>query len=116
MRRQPERGDALPGWLFTVAKHEAYRLLRLRQREQPSDSCQHPPTHAADPFRELAQAQLLALIDELPAHQRLALGLFARGYSYSDIRAAPGKTYTWVNRHITEGRMRIRQLARDLDS
>lgn len=114
LRLQPERTDTLVGWLYTVAKHEAYALLRRRRREVAHDELEPDPAAAAagDPFEQLAQVDLLALIGQLSPQQRLALGLFARGYSYREICAATGKSYTWVNRHITEGRARIRQLAR----
>lgn len=120
LRFQPERTERLVGWLFTVAKHEAYRLLRRRQlavaADHDADKHERRPAPAtADPFEALAQADLLALIARLSPHQRLALGLFARGYSYREICAATGKSYTWVNRHISEGRARIRELAREHD-
>ena len=66
---------------------------------------------APDPLELLSQRELLALIEQLSPAQRVALGLFARGYRYREICALTGKTYTWVNRHINEGRARIRQLA-----
>jgi DNA-directed RNA polymerase specialized sigma24 family protein len=52
-----------------------------------------------------------ALVSQLPAHQRLVLNLQAQGYSYQQICLATGKTYTWVNRHLHEGRARLRRLA-----
>ena len=45
-----------------------------------------------------------ALADLKPA-QRTTLALKAAGFSYKEIQRLCGdKTYTWVNRHITEGR------------
>ena len=117
LRYQPERGPRLFGWLLTVARHEAYRLLRLEQREPSLEQLDRRPDHVGgrDPFEQLALAEQLALIAQLPARQRLALGLFARGYSYREICAATGQSYTWVNRHISEGRARVRKLARRLE-
>jgi DNA-directed RNA polymerase specialized sigma24 family protein len=46
----------------------------------------------------------------LSAAQRLTLSLCATGYSYKEISAATGKTYTWVNRHLTEGTAKPQQL------
>jgi DNA-directed RNA polymerase specialized sigma24 family protein len=117
LRCQPHRGPRLFGWLFVVAKHEAYRLLREQARELPDHSPETRIDHtgSGDPFQHLARCEQLALIAQLPARQRLALGLYVRGYSYREISAATGKTYTWVNRHITEGRAAVRELARQLD-
>jgi RNA polymerase sigma factor (sigma-70 family) len=117
LRCQPDRGPRLFGWLFVVAKHEAYRLLRQQARELPDHSpdTRIDHTDSGDPFEHLARGQQLALIAQLPARQRLALGLYVRGYSYREISAATGKTCTWVNRHITEGRAAVRELARQLD-
>ena len=117
LRCQPDRGPRLFGWLFVVAKHEAYRLLRQQGLELPDHSpdTRIDHTDSGDPFEHLARAQQLALIAQLPARQRLALGLYVRGYSYREISAATGKTYSWVNRHITEGRAAVRELARLLD-
>jgi RNA polymerase sigma factor (sigma-70 family) len=41
--------------------------------------------------------------------ERTALGLFAVGYSYREICALTGWTYTRVNRCIAEGRARLRE-------
>jgi RNA polymerase sigma factor (sigma-70 family) len=111
LRRQPDRAR-IGGWLYTVGKHEAYAILRRRRQvDDDADLEQQPRRSAEDPLEQLEHQELLALVECLSAPQRLALGLFARGYSYGQICAATGKTYTWVNRHITEGRARIRDLA-----
>jgi DNA-directed RNA polymerase specialized sigma24 family protein len=39
----------------------------------------------------------------LTDNQRAALTLWAHGYRYKEIAQRLGKTYTWTNRHITEG-------------
>jgi DNA-directed RNA polymerase specialized sigma24 family protein len=41
--------------------------------------------------------------------QRQALTLWAQGYRYKEIAERLGKTYTWTNRHITEGLRSLRQ-------
>jgi DNA-directed RNA polymerase specialized sigma24 family protein len=46
----------------------------------------------------------------LKSHQRLVLIMKAEGFSYNEIAALTGKTYTWVNRHLTEGRKAARRL------
>ena len=115
VRTRPE-GDNLEGWLYTVARHEAYAELRRRRRlvsletaEQVSDSCAGDPVWIAEDRDE--DQRRAALVSQLPAHQRLVLSLQAQGYSYQQICLATGKTYTWVNRHLHEGRARLRRLA-----
>jgi DNA-directed RNA polymerase specialized sigma24 family protein len=45
----------------------------------------------------------------LGTHRRSALTLRAAGYSYKEIQQLLGVTYTWVNRHVTEGRQALRR-------
>jgi DNA-directed RNA polymerase specialized sigma24 family protein len=52
---------------------------------------------------------LLRSIATLGKHRRAAPTLRAAGYSYRDIEQLLGVTYTWVNRHITEGRQALRR-------
>jgi DNA-directed RNA polymerase specialized sigma24 family protein len=47
---------------------------------------------------------------QLKTRERRDLFLQALGYRYREIAAATGSTYTAVNRRITEGRARLRQL------
>ncbi len=49
----------------------------------------------------------------LSAAQRLTLSLRAAGYSYKEISVATGHTYTWVNRQLTEGTAKLRELDQD---
>jgi RNA polymerase sigma factor (sigma-70 family) len=35
--------SAFISWLFTIVKHECYRLLRIRQKELPLDTVPEPP-------------------------------------------------------------------------
>jgi DNA-directed RNA polymerase specialized sigma24 family protein len=48
------------------------------------------------------------LIAALGARRRTVPTLRAAGYSYRDIQELVGVTYTWVNRHVTEGRQALR--------
>jgi DNA-directed RNA polymerase specialized sigma24 family protein len=50
---------------------------------------------------------------QIKPNERLALHLQALGYRYSEIEQATGASYTAVNRRLTEGRARLRRLARD---
>jgi DNA-directed RNA polymerase specialized sigma24 family protein len=71
------------------------------------------PTEALGRSRlevELAhEARELRSIAGLGRHRRTALTLRAVGYSYKEIQKLLGVTYTWGNRHVTEGRQALRQ-------
>jgi RNA polymerase sigma factor (sigma-70 family) len=123
LRYQPDRG-AVVGWLRVVARHEGYRLLRISQREPFLEDRPHRPRDAASgeplDWQELLPAPLdteLAveardLLRELAGlrwHQRTVLPLQFAGYSYNEIAERLGRTYTWVNRHLTEGRAELRR-------
>ena len=49
-------------------------------------------------------------LPRLKPQERRALGLLAAGHSYKEICALTGWTYTKVNRSVTEGRRRLREL------
>ena len=49
-------------------------------------------------------------LPRLKPQERRALGLLAAGHSYKEICAITGWTYTKVNRCVTEGRRRLRDM------
>jgi RNA polymerase sigma-70 factor (ECF subfamily) len=111
-----KRRDAIPeenpvGWLVVVARNELLGLLRQRRAETPAE----PPASAgapmADPELALERREAVELLNGLGVNQRVALTLRAAGFSYREIAAITGKTHTWTNRHISEGRARVRALA-----
>ena len=51
----------------------------------------------------------------LGARRRTALTLKVAGYSYKEIQELLGVSYTWINRHITEGRAKLRERAQEAD-
>ena len=65
----------------------------------------------ADPELALERREAVELLNGLGVNQRVALTLRAAGFSYREIAAITGKTYTWTNRHLSEGRARVRALA-----
>jgi DNA-directed RNA polymerase specialized sigma24 family protein len=109
--REGIRDENPLGWLVTVARHEALALLRKRGREVCSEGLLELAGAEHDPDTITEARECLALLAELNPNQGLALGLQASGPSYSDIAALTGKTLAWTNRHITEGRARLRKLA-----
>jgi DNA-directed RNA polymerase specialized sigma24 family protein len=106
LQRDPNPDTAV-GWVHIVARHEAFALLKRSKREQPNDDVCTLAGAAPDP--ELAR-QALELTAQLKPQQRLVLRLQMHGYSYEEMCRITGRTYTWVNRHITEGRRALRQL------
>lgn len=127
MRAQPDRGPTLMAWLRTVAVHEAYRLLRRQgatvSLDALSDRADDDSTTAGDWLPALAEDRLeerlearraLRALAALPDRQRQFVTWRAAGHSYEEIRElAGGVTYTNVNKHLTRGRRRLRDLEQD---
>lgn len=106
-RHEIRDGNAM-GWLVTVALHEALALLRKRRFERPGDGAEPADARTSpDLIREAHEA--LELVAGLTPNQRVALSLQLAGYSYKELAEATGKTYTWANRHVSEGRAALRQ-------
>jgi RNA polymerase sigma factor (sigma-70 family) len=117
-------------WLATVAIHEGWRLVS-GTRDVPMGPIRAglptegelPEPEAAEPgtdeqaIARIEHAERVAAFREakLKPREREALVLQALGYSYKEIAEATGSTYTAVNRRLTEGRARLRRLARDRD-
>ena len=110
-------------WLTVVARREAYRLVREYRRATPASDIVSVDDHGradvfdADqveapergPLGPMAMRELLEALAGLRPGQRRTLALKVAGFSYKEIqRLCGGKTYTWVNRHITEGRAALR--------
>jgi RNA polymerase sigma factor (sigma-70 family) len=118
--------NALAAWMQVVTRREALAVRRSRERLLGAAAtgpeigpatataiersrCESPGP--ADRFerreRVLEAARLLA---RLKADERRAVVLQAGGYSYAEIQALTGWTYTKVNRSLAEGRARLRRL------
>ena len=92
-------------WLLVVARHQALRELRRHTREVPraeAAAVAHDPDLALliDVRRALAS---------LPANKALPLLAVASGWSYDELRERLGRTYSWVNRGVSEGRALARR-------
>lgn len=99
IRCQPERVHVM-AWLYVVARREALRLLALERRfpvlEAVGDHhvlAQRGPLE--DPTPERARAALEALAG-LPQRQRRLMALKVAGFSYVEIAAVQGISYTAV--------------------
>src|SRR5688500_9765873 len=110
-------------WLKVVVKHEALAIRRSRSEsvsgEEPDLDARTEPT--ARPLDEqVAGGERVSRSAEalraLKPDERRALMLKAQGYSYEEIGAHLGWTYTKVNRSITEGRRRFMKVFRAIES
>src|SRR5215216_1799486 len=103
--------DELIPWLKTVVKHEAFALRRQRDRHSPvtddgelrdrpaTAGVTHEQAERLERLRQGAEA-----LGHLKPHEIRALVLKAEGFSYREICATTGWSYTKVNRLLTEGR------------
>jgi RNA polymerase sigma factor (sigma-70 family) len=118
---QPGR---LAAWMHTVTKHEAMAVRRMRERllggaprhadDSEADAIDRIAAERPGPLEGAERAERVARSAEalaaLKPQERLALALKAEGYSYVEIRALTGWTYTKVNRCMAEGRKRFLEL------
>ena len=114
-------------WLRRVATHEAWRLCGQQLDENPAGDFHGPanqtPGELGEPIardprsaedRALARIEhreRLAWLAALKPAEREALVLQGLGYSYREIAAETGATYTAVNRRINEARGRLHKIA-----
>lgn len=113
----------LVGWMVVVTRHEALAVRRQRERGLGSlvgwggepgagDPLDSLAGEAPDPAELAERAERVgaarAALRRLKAAERLAILLFAEGYSYAEIGELCGWTYTKVNRCLAEGRARLR--------
>lgn len=116
------------GWLLLVATQEAWRAAHAKDiptgayalagdRGVIAEPGAHPSPALDDQIvgRELHQRRVGYLAHLKPA-ERQTLGLHAVGYTYREIGRLTGASHTAVNRRLTEGRARLRQLADPLES
>ena len=120
LRRQPERGPVLLGWLRVVALHECYRLIRIDGRDDRLEDIAAANDEGHGEGWESALPSPLTLDDalearralealrDLPVRERRYMVLRVAGYRYQEICELTGATYTNVNKHLTRGRARIR--------
>ncbi|HEX5894771.1 MAG TPA: sigma-70 family RNA polymerase sigma factor [Thermoleophilaceae bacterium] len=103
--------DELIPWLKTVVKHEAWALRRQRERHSPvtdDGELRDRPAPTAVTHEQAERLERLRLgaeaLGQLKPHEVRALRLRAEGFSYREICAMTGWSYTKVNRLLTEGR------------
>jgi DNA-directed RNA polymerase specialized sigma24 family protein len=92
-------------WLLVVARNEALGELRRRSREVPRAEA---AVVVHDPDLALVIDARHALAS-LPANKVLALLAVASGWSYDELGERLGRSYSWVNRGVSEGRALARR-------
>lgn len=115
LRKAPtaDRGE-LRAWLHTVIKHEALALRRQRERTLAGtgDELPEPVAEAAPALDEQASGRervrrTAEALRQLKPSELQCMLLKALGYSYDEIAARTGYSWTKVNRSLTEGRRRF---------
>lgn len=110
----PHPPERLAAWMHLVTKREALAVRRERERMLAGEVSDVSPAGGPCPAeraerREWAFARARTLHRLKPDEQR-ALVLRGEGYSYAEISELTDWTQTKVNRCLSEGRARLRQL------
>ena len=102
----------LVAWMHVVTRHEAMAVRRERERlggGEVSEALPSPtPCPAEQAERREHSRQRVRELARLKPAERRAIILRAQGYSYREICAMTGWSYTKVNRCLAEGRARLR--------
>jgi RNA polymerase sigma-70 factor, ECF subfamily len=107
------QGGVFAHWILEIARNRCINYLRasLRKPEAPlpEDALS---SRAGDPADAMAVAeQVRAVIERLPAEQRVALKLFyGDGYNYREIAHFLGCPEKLVKSHLQNGRKRFRSI------
>jgi RNA polymerase sigma factor (sigma-70 family) len=118
----PGRGAPPIAWLILTLKRECRRRQarekwdrragqeRERDEDVPGFVLDAIPSRATGPEERIAERDhAQRRLAHLKPDERTGLGLQAAGFSYRDIAARRGWTYTKVNRCVTEGRAALRR-------
>ena len=133
LTKGPEAGRrAWLSWMHTVLRREALRLREVRQRQTAAGDSAHLEqligmgTAAARRPEAVDPAELIERRDDferfrqsfvrLKRNERRALCLIGEGYSYSEIGQITGWSWTKINRHLAEGRSRLREMLESIES
>ena len=111
----PLEPNRLMAWASVVTKHEAIAVRRMRERSLAAAEIGDRPADEPGPAERAERSERIAeawrRLSALKANERLAIVLQAEGYSYAEICALCGWTYTKVNRCLAEGRAALRARA-----
>jgi RNA polymerase sigma factor (sigma-70 family) len=120
----PGRGAPPIAWLILTLKRECRRgqgrekwdrragQERERDEDVPGFVLDAIPSRSTGPEERIAERDhAQRRLAHLKPDERTGLGLQAAGFSYKEISARRGWTYTKVNRCVSEGRGALRELA-----
>ena len=118
---QPERTERIFAWLRTTAIREGIKLAERQGRETVRSAPVDEDLDASDTWEErvVAPEALEHALEARAAAETLRrlrprearyLALLAAGYSYKEIAQREGVTLTNVNKHLTRGSLRAREL------
>ncbi|MDQ3656011.1 MAG: sigma-70 family RNA polymerase sigma factor [Chloroflexota bacterium] len=130
---EPERGQ-VRSWILGVAHNLALNELR-RQRRRPAILSSQPDTAGEtgmpdDPITRLPdpglqpddiawlrerRARLADALGQLPDVQRAVIGLYANGYSQSEIASRLDEPLGTVKTRMRRGLLRLRDIVHDLE-
>ena len=96
-------------WLISIAKNEAFMILRHKRREIPQEDWD---TFSADVSDPTSYNELVHLFSQLPPTYRAALEMrLINGYSGKEIAQHLGISESAVNARISRGRTLLREIA-----
>ncbi len=107
LRRQPARDD-IGGWLYVVARREAWRLCSRELRTQPLED-RSEPAGEADMELRIALTDGLTAIRRLPRRRREALLKHVAGFSYAEIGAGLGLSWRGVDKQLRKARRELKR-------
>lgn len=116
MRRPYVTGRKVRPWLYAVIRNQAITTCRRGSQSAGVWATVLMPIDVVSETLALREVDVDGLLDARAAllackpDERLALIGRAAGWSYAEIAAANDWTYTKVNRSVTEGRARVREL------
>jgi RNA polymerase sigma factor (sigma-70 family) len=115
-RRPDVSGPTAIGWLKTVVRNEAWRMRARAQTPVVVDAIDLLGGESIAPLLTAPPVDLDLWLDVRAAlaackeHERRALVGRAAGLSYAELAERNAWTYTKVNRCLSEGRARVREL------
>ncbi|MCG3152806.1 MAG: ECF RNA polymerase sigma factor SigW [bacterium] len=114
------RGDCqIATWLYRIVYRQALQHIRSRERQfRLQDEAQTLRDVAETPLPDAARTELRLTLDsalsQLPAPQRLALGLYYfQEQSYEEVAAIMQLPLNTVKTHIRRGKLRLRELLQE---
>ena len=119
--RQPERGEGIFAWLRTTAIREGISLARRQRRDNAAGTHIEEEAEEGGSWEErivapealeraLEGREAAGLLKRLRPREARYLALLAAGYTYKEIAEREGVTLTNVNKHLTRGALRAREL------